>query len=268
MDIFISDPHLGHSNMLTFERTQFKNIEEHDSFIKKVIKDTVKKHDTLYVLGDVGNLTKENIAFWKGLPCKTILIRGNHDLQKEKAQKAFDVVSDVPIYYNRRIVLSHEPIPVKQDVLNVHGHLHAATLKSKNHFNISMHMVDYKPVTAKQITKKMNALPKISETFMFEWYASLYDFTNERDDIVYKADGSINLLASRQNQLEKPKLKQKIEKAMKQYLDRYPSESKENKEKLDKVIKLYMTYNYASNENFTPKDIHDYMHPKKKKGDG
>ena len=35
MDKFISDPHLSHKNIIKFERTQFKNIDQHDVYIKK-----------------------------------------------------------------------------------------------------------------------------------------------------------------------------------------------------------------------------------------
>ena len=43
MDKFISDPHLSHENIIKFERTQFKNINQHDVYIKNLIK---KKHPT------------------------------------------------------------------------------------------------------------------------------------------------------------------------------------------------------------------------------
>ena len=92
MDLFLSDPHLSHSNIIIFERTQFQTIEEHDEFVKSLIQRSVSKYDTLYVLGDVGLLNDENITFWKSLPCKTILIRGNHDTQLGKCDQAFNIV--------------------------------------------------------------------------------------------------------------------------------------------------------------------------------
>lgn len=63
MDKFISDPHLSHENIIKFERTQFKNINQHDVYIKNLITKNTSPMDTLYVLGDVGELTKENMIF-------------------------------------------------------------------------------------------------------------------------------------------------------------------------------------------------------------
>ena len=63
MDKFISDPHLSHENIIKFERTQFKTIDQHDVYIKNLITENTQPTDTLYVLGDVGNLTDENINF-------------------------------------------------------------------------------------------------------------------------------------------------------------------------------------------------------------
>ena len=93
MDKFISDPHLSHDNIIKFERTQFKTIKEHDDYIKNLITTNLHPNDTLYVLGDVGEMSRDNIQFWKNLKCKTILIRGNHDTQKQKLLQAFDIVS-------------------------------------------------------------------------------------------------------------------------------------------------------------------------------
>lgn len=172
MDKFISDPHLSHDNIIKFERTQFKTIKEHDDYIKNLITTNLHPNDTLYVLGDIGEMSRDNIQFWKNLKCKTILIRGNHDTQKQKLLQAFDIVSDVPIFYNKRILLSHEPLPVTNETINIHGHLHGAYLDSDNHVNLSIHMANYKIWTEKMLEKLVMQQPKISQKFMFEWYAN------------------------------------------------------------------------------------------------
>lgn len=207
MDKFISDPHLSHENIIKFERTQFKTIDQHDVYIKNLITENTQPTDTLYVLGDVGNLTDENINFWKNLECETILIRGNHDTKKQKLLQSFDVVSDVPIFYNKRILLSHEPLPVTKETVNVHGHLHGAYLNSDNHINISIHMVDYQIWDEKMLEKILQQTPKISQNFMFEWYADKYIFTTDKPEVVFKNDNKIDLEKSRLNQLKSGKLK-------------------------------------------------------------
>ena len=59
-------------------------------------------------------------------------------------------------------------------VLNVHGHLHGAILSLKNHYCISMHMVNYQLLTSKALFRKLSELPKDSIKFMEEWWAPYY----------------------------------------------------------------------------------------------
>lgn len=259
MDYFISDTHLSHDRIIIFERTEFKTIEEHDEFVKNKILSTVKADDTLYMLGDAGVMTDENIEFWKNLPCKTILIRGNHDTQKAKLLEAFDEVSDVPIFYRKRILLSHEPLPVTSETINIHGHLHGARLKSNNHLNISFREAKYELLNEKQVLIYMTQLPKISQDFMFEWYAGLYEFTLPNPVVYFHDDRSVALLATRRLMLDTPKFQRKIDRAMEKFKQDYPSIHLSYDMMYD-----FMLQNYSSNANFTSKDVHSFLMSKKK----
>ena len=255
LDKFISDPHLSHENIIKFERTQFKTIEQHDFYIKSLITKNTQKNDTLYVLGDVGDLTKENMIFWKNLNCKTILIRGNHDTQKQKLLEAFDVVSDVPIFYNKRILLSHEPLPVTNETINIHGHLHGAYLDSDNHVNLSIHMTDYQIWNEKMLEKLVMQKPKISQKFMFEWYADKYIFTTEKLEVVFKNDKEIDLDKSRLHQIKNGSLKRIYEKAISDFLKDYPDYKHANYEK---IIQEFLLSEYQNKTNFKTKDIENF----------
>lgn len=175
MKKFISDTHLGHKRIIEFERTRFKTIEEHDEFIKRLIIENVRKDDELYILGDVGLLDENNISFWNSLKCKTICIRGNHDNQKGKLLRAFNVVSDVPLFLSNRILLSHKPFPVTEETLNVHGHLHNYKMSKRNYMNINIHQIGYRLVTEKELYREIMNIPKISHKFKEEWYKDLYE---------------------------------------------------------------------------------------------
>ena len=70
--------------------------------------------------------------------------------------------------------MSHEPFPTSPGILNVHGHLHGAILSLKNHYCISMHMVNYQLLTSKALFRKLSELPKDSIKFMEEWWAPYY----------------------------------------------------------------------------------------------
>ena len=260
MDYFISDTHLSHDRIIIFERTEFKTIEEHDEFVKNKILSTVKADDTLYMLGDAGVMTDENIAFWKNLPCKTILIRGNHDTQKAKLLEAFDEVSDVPIFYRKRILLSHEPLPVTSETINIHGHLHGAKLKSKNHLNISFRESRYELLNEKQVLIYMARLPKISQDFMFEWYSDMYEFTLPNEDIIFNADRSVELRATRNRLLRQRKFKKTVDTAVDRYKKLYPK----SRISRSQMIR-FMLDNYSSNANFTSKDVHSFIMSKRRR---
>ena len=256
MDKFTSDPHLSHKNIISFERKQFKTIDEHDTFIKYIIQSNVKPNDTLYLLGDVGEMSDKNIEFWKSLPCKTILIRGNHDTQKGKLLKAFDVVSDVPIFYKKRILLSHEPLPVTNETINVHGHLHGSRLNMNNYINLSIHVADYKIWTEKDLEKRLAIQPKISQHFMFEWYAKNYEFHNKKDDVAFDIFGNIDLEKSRKNQLQKPKLQQKIKAMSFKFLQEYPDYKHAD---VKSEIEDFIIQHYQNNANYTTKDLKSFI---------
>ena len=200
MNYFISDTHFGHNNILVFERTQFNTIEEHDDFIMTVMEKSLKETDTLYHLGDFGYSNPNGPIYtrFKALPCHKVLIKGNHDKASfEYYQDIFDIVSETPIYLTKRVVLSHDPIPVTEGSLNLHGHLHGAVLKSYNHLNLNIHITKYQLLTMKAVEKKLGTLSIDNTEFLYEWYAPLYHFTAPKDDVVASNRGDIDLSASR-----------------------------------------------------------------------
>ena len=64
MNYYIADLHLGHKNVLAFDKRPFNTIEEHDSTIVRNWCDKVTNEDTVYLLGDISwcgvNQTKKN----------------------------------------------------------------------------------------------------------------------------------------------------------------------------------------------------------------
>ena len=53
MDYFISDLHLGHINVISYERNQFDSIESHDKTVLESLK-KVQATDRLFIVGDIG----------------------------------------------------------------------------------------------------------------------------------------------------------------------------------------------------------------------
>jgi len=76
---FTSDLHFGHKNVIPYCNRPYKDVEEMHKAIIKMWNKTVRKKDTVYVLGDFSlnpKWSKEIIPLLNG---NKILISGNHD---------------------------------------------------------------------------------------------------------------------------------------------------------------------------------------------
>jgi calcineurin-like phosphoesterase family protein len=202
MDYFVSDLHFGHKNILAMERVQFTSIQEHDEFLFSVLNKTLHKDDVLYNLGDFAVCSKERTLYYleryAKLPCRKIIILGNHDPYSSLYDKYFDTVSSVPIWYSKRILLSHEPMPVTDGCLNLHGHLHSAYIGRPNYINCNIHELCYQLLKEDDVQKRLQMLPKDSAKFLHEWYAPLYiiEPIPLHEDLVLTGDRHIDIEAT------------------------------------------------------------------------
>lgn len=190
-----SDPHLGHANILNFERFEFNSIQEHDDYVVQAYNSVIKNDTTIvYWLGDVGKI--ERVKEFKGYK---ILIMGNHDRRTKQnyLDAGFEEVWSYPLFVHKSIILSHEPIPVSEHFINIHGHLHGSKLDSDRHFCVSAKDIWYRPVLLTSFDKHLEKLPKIRAKFLEEWYADLYIFHDkERGDVIVDKNGKIDLKKS------------------------------------------------------------------------
>ena len=207
MRYFISDLHFGHyyngRGIITFERTQFKTIEEHDNYIENMINELchkLKPNDEVWNLGDFGSLTKLYTVDWiKATGAKAYCLYGNHDRQSDLSQfeHYFDQVFLYPIFLSQKLVISHYPVAVFPDTINICGHLHGAKLQDINHVCASIHVANYQPITDRNLDAIFSKLPKFTRRFLYEPWANDYQFTQPKEDIVMDPNGVIDLSASR-----------------------------------------------------------------------
>lgn len=207
MRYFISDLHFGHyyngRGIITFERTQFKTIEEHDNYIENIIKelcDKLKPNDEVWNLGDFGSLTKLYTVDWiKATGAKAYFLYGNHDRQSDLSQfeHYFDQVFLYPIFLSQKLVISHYPVAVFPDTINICGHLHGAKLQDINHVCASIHVANYQPITDRNLDAIFSKLPKFTRRFLYEPWANDYQFIQPKEDVIADLDGNIDLSASR-----------------------------------------------------------------------
>lgn len=220
-NIYMSDFHFNHYNyihkqgIITFERTQFKTIEEHDQCLVNNLRNIANRYgegSTFWFLGDFGDLSYLyvfNSFREKGINVNFML--GNHDRQEDipHIQKFVDKIYEYPVYISQKIVLSHFPVAVYPDQCNIHGHLHGSKLQDINHINASVHVANYMPITDNNIAAIFARLPKFNRRFLYEPWANDYQFTQEKEDAIMDKDGRIDLSASRVLQKINTNLRQK-----------------------------------------------------------
>jgi calcineurin-like phosphoesterase family protein len=133
----ISDTHFGHTN--SWEKFKladgctplrpFTSTEEMDETMIERWNAKVKPQDTVYHLGDVV-INQKSLHLVKRLNGRKILIRGNHDIFKDKqyAEVGFEQIHGVRVFVDK-FILSHIPLHpdcvTERFKVNVHGHLHA-----------------------------------------------------------------------------------------------------------------------------------------------
>ena len=125
------------------------NISNEDQFY--LLNDTCHKNDTLIHLGDIGNL-----EYIKKLKCYKVLIMGNHDQSIQKMQEVFDEVYSGPLWISDKLVLSHEPLRLKDNIttwtdiaFNIHGHDHNWGDFDDYHLNLAQNVFGYFPLNLK-----------------------------------------------------------------------------------------------------------------------
>jgi calcineurin-like phosphoesterase family protein len=83
MNYFSGDWHLGHANILKYDKRDFKNIDEHDQHLIKMATTTLKHGDNLYYDGDwaLCALPKAEgyMAALASTGANLFFIKGNHD---------------------------------------------------------------------------------------------------------------------------------------------------------------------------------------------
>jgi calcineurin-like phosphoesterase family protein len=157
---FISDLHLGHTNILKYEpRTRgvrFSSIEEHDQFILDSWNEEVQDDDLVVCLGDLSLTTSQKatqmISSLKGI---IVLVLGNHD---SLGSVSYYQRLVGPLVYKHPIIIndwicSHKPLPIRHlegFKGNIHGHTHSHFFLGP-YINVCVEHTDYKPKRLAQI---------------------------------------------------------------------------------------------------------------------
>lgn len=158
---FIGDWHLGHKNIIGYNRPEFDNIDEMHEVMIQRHNAIVKPKDNVYHLGDVC-FGKHNLHIVDRFNGNKKLILGNHDHYPIKEYlHYFDRVFGVSEY--KGCILTHIPVHPQQFYrfkLNIHGHVHhkdPILTASDKYFNVCADHTNLTPVHWDVIKEKIDA---------------------------------------------------------------------------------------------------------------
>ena len=106
------------------------------------------------------------------------------------------------------------------------------------------------------LEKLVMQIPKISQKFMFEWYADKYIFTTEKLDVIFNDNHKIDLNKSRLKQIKEGSLKRTYQKTITNFLKEYPDYKHSDYKNL---IQEFLLSEYQNNANFKLKDIENFI---------
>ena len=134
MNLYISDLHFGHKNIIGFDHRPFADRDEMDHVLIELWNGRVQSDDTVYIVGDICYRSGHSVEWYlRQLKGHKVLILGNHDwpiLNNPKALHYLDAVEKILTIKDdgRDVCLCHYPIAEWQgfyhDVWHIYGHIH------------------------------------------------------------------------------------------------------------------------------------------------
>ncbi len=156
---FAGDLHFAHKNIAGFRPNVagivINNEEEHRELIIERFNKIITKRDTLYLMGDI--CVDESFTVHIGrLNGYKKLILGNHDHLNLGIWQQY-VANIAAIGRYKKSWISHAPIHPEElrGKINIHGHVHNATIQDARYFNCSLENINYEPIEYSQILARI-----------------------------------------------------------------------------------------------------------------
>jgi calcineurin-like phosphoesterase family protein len=168
-NLFSSDPHFGHKNIITYCNRPFKTLEEMDATIIKNWNSKVKKDDVVFMIGDFCFKNTKNMThrgegniypasyYEQQLNGKIIFIGGSHD----RNNTCKTCIQNIKIRLGGQMMnLVHDPKFADYNVeINLCGHVHnhwrykkfQKDGKTTYMINVGMDVNGFYPVTIEEI---------------------------------------------------------------------------------------------------------------------
>ncbi len=134
MNLYISDLHFGHKNVITFDNRPYADIDEMDQCLIANWNARVAPADHVYIIGDFAyRADKPEEWYLKQLAGHKHLVIGNHDkrlLDNEKAMKYFETVDKMMYIHDEgeKVYMCHYPMAEwnasRHGSWLIYGHIH------------------------------------------------------------------------------------------------------------------------------------------------
>lgn len=137
MNLYVSDLHFGHHNVINFDNRPFLDVDEMDRILICLWNSRVQNDDDVYIVGDFAYRNEKPEEWYlQKLKGRKHLIIGNHDkrlLSNEKAMGYFESVDKMMHVADNgnHICVCHYPIAewngLKKGHWHIYGHIHNKT---------------------------------------------------------------------------------------------------------------------------------------------
>ena len=195
MNLYISDLHFGHKDIINFDHRPFRDVDEMDRCLIKLWNSRVQKNDDIYIVGDFAcDNEKPEQWYLRQLRGNKHLIVGNHDnklLKNNEAMSYFESADSLLHLtdQDRKIVLCHYSMAKlceNPDVSYfVYGHIHSKKdemldlVKTyKNTLNASACINNYTPGSINELIRNNMAFQR-RRIFMTRSSTRLYWLSND-----------------------------------------------------------------------------------------
>lgn len=163
---FSSDYHLGHNNVIIYDKRPFKDVKEMDEAIIANHNAIVSDDDDFYFLGDFSFDNRLTESYLKRLNGNKYFIKGNHDKDKTiRLYKRYGTylgnLEEITIE-GQRITLCHYAMKVwnrsHKGAWQLYGHSHLSLPDDPNSlsFDIGIMGWEYKPISFAQVKEVMS----------------------------------------------------------------------------------------------------------------
>ncbi len=177
MNLYISDLHFGHKNVIGFDHRPFMDVDEMDHVLIQLWNSRVHKDDDVYIVGDFCyRAAKAPDWYLRQLKGHKHLIIGNHDktvLECENTAKYLESIEKMHHVTDgdKQIVLCHYPMAEWYNSRHgswlIYGHIHRSRdeiyqfMKTREHaLNAGACINNYTPASMNELIRNNEAFQK------------------------------------------------------------------------------------------------------------